>query len=69
MIGAIKTAHLLGCNPGGEVQGIEVEADTAPFIGDEWRRRILTKEECTAFDEELQRTCTAARERAQEVQE
>lgn len=32
--GAVRSAHLHGCNPGGEVQGLKIEEDTAPFIAE-----------------------------------
>ena len=64
---AIQRAHLLGCNPGGEVKGVKIFADTAPFIEDKWRRRILTKEECAELDQQIQAVCSHAARRAQEV--
>lgn len=61
---ALANARSLGCNPGGEVLGTDVEAEIVPFINAEWRRRLLTKEDIAVFDEELQRLCPNARERA-----
>ena len=64
---AVQRAHLLGCNPGGEVQGVEIPMDTAPFIEDKWRRRVLTREECAEFDKHVQAVCPHAARRAREV--
>lgn len=66
MTSAIRNAYKIGCNPGGEVLGTPVEDDIAPFIDAKWRRRLLTKAECTTLDEEIQQTCAVARERAKE---
>lgn len=66
-IGAIRSAHLHGCNPGGEVQGMEIAAGIAPFIAKTWLRRLLTKAECILFDDEIQQVCEAARQQAQET--
>lgn len=61
---AVRRSHLLECNPGGEIQVIQVAADTAPFIGDQWRRRILTRGECAALDQHLQEVCSSFAERS-----
>ena len=66
LLEAVHNAHLLGCNPGGEVVGVEVPPETAPHIGDKWRHRLLTDEECFEFDREIQTLCPAARRRASE---
>jgi len=51
MIEAVKSAHRLGCNPGGEVQGCPVQEDLV--IADRWLSRLLSREECTQVDEEV----------------
>ncbi len=50
MIGAVKVAHALGINPGGEVKGIECPANVEPFIPPEYRERLLSRDECLEFD-------------------
>jgi hypothetical protein len=50
MIGAVTMAHVLGCNPGGEVAGAPVPAD-APM--DHWPRgEVLSRERIAALDAE-----------------
>ncbi len=49
---AITLAHLLGCNPGGEVQGFPVPDVAAARVSGKWRHRLLTRAECEAFDTE-----------------
>jgi hypothetical protein len=61
---ALQRSYLLECNPGGEVRVIRIAADTAPYIEDKWRRRILTRVECIELDQHLQEVCAAAAERA-----
>jgi hypothetical protein len=48
---AVKVAHILGINPGGEVMSLEVPEDVE--IPEKWVERLLTIEECKAFDEEM----------------
>ena len=45
---AIEKAHRLGINPGGEVQGMELDDDAEPLPG--WDHRLLTRAECEQFD-------------------
>jgi hypothetical protein len=61
---AVLMAHALECNPGGEVLIAKIPVDTAPFIRDHWRCRVLTREETKVFDEEIQSVCEAAARRA-----
>lgn len=65
---AVKLAHLLESNPGGEVLGSEIPADTSPFIEDHWRRRILSEAECAELDQHIQEVCSAAARRASEAE-
>ena len=53
MIEAVRNAHMLGCNPGGEVLGQPVPEYLEPHIGTRWRVQLLTREECAAMDAEL----------------
>jgi hypothetical protein len=46
-------AHSLGCNPGGEVAGMLIPDEQVPLIRPKWLARVLTKQECHDFDEEL----------------
>ena len=48
MVDAIKCAHMLGCNPGGEVVGCEVASVPADMIG-----RMLTPDELARYGERL----------------
>lgn len=52
-LAAVMVAHREGCNPGGQVMMLEVPADVDPLIGDEWRSRLLTREECETLDAQL----------------
>lgn len=45
---ASMEAHSKGCNPGGQVMGVEIPEDFA--LPDGFTDRLLTKEECAAFD-------------------
>lgn len=45
---AARAAHVLGCNPGGEVQGVECREGT--MVPDEYANRLLTKGEALALD-------------------
>ncbi len=49
--GAVIAAHALGINPGGEVAGLEADPDLV--VPDKWINRLLTREECEAFDGEM----------------
>lgn len=50
---AIQNAWRLGCNPGGAVAFQPVPPTVEPHIKPEWIGRLLTREECEAFGEEL----------------
>ncbi len=50
---AVRNAHHLGCNPGGEVMGIAIELGTIDRVGEKWRRRLLNRDECEAMDAEV----------------
>lgn len=43
MVDAVRNAHRLRCNPGGEVQGLSIVVGRVP--SDPWRNRLLTKGE------------------------
>jgi hypothetical protein len=49
---AVRTAHALGINPGGQVQGHFIPPDIAPLVDAKWVERLLTREECEQFDRE-----------------
>ena len=55
MIEAVRVAHILGINPGGEVQGIQVPSKLVSRIKGKWIERLLTREECEEWDEEMRR--------------
>ena len=46
---AASAAHILGCNPGGEVQGFDLE-HMGPMVPDSYRDRLLTRAECDEVD-------------------
>ena len=48
---AVKVAHALGINPGGECKGVLVPVEMK--IPGKWVERLLNKEECLLFDEEM----------------
>lgn len=47
---AIQVAHSLGCNPGGEVKGIEVQDVLAPLIESKYIGVLMDKAACEIFD-------------------
>lgn len=49
LVNAIREAHVLRINPGGEVMGIPVPGDIAP--GGKWIGRLLSADECRELDE------------------
>jgi hypothetical protein len=50
ILSALRIAHRLGCNPGGEVQGCVIPPDIEPQIPRSFRGRLLTKIECNQLD-------------------
>jgi hypothetical protein len=50
---AIDEATRQGCNPGGEALGVVLDVRTASFVREQWRNRILTKEELYAYEREM----------------
>jgi hypothetical protein len=57
---AARNAHVFGCNPGGEVLGVEFPEDLAALVPARWRRRLLSREDVAAFDAELRAAKAAA---------
>ena len=49
MAGAVTESHRLGCNPGGEVEGVGPAQTT---VADGWANRLLNREECEQFERE-----------------
>lgn len=49
MTEAVVNAHIIGCNPGGAVQGVEVPEHMEAYCK-MWIGRLLTKDDCAAFD-------------------
>ena len=47
---AIGVAWNEGVNPGGEVAGIDLPDDMAARVPDEYKTRLLTREQCAALD-------------------
>lgn len=43
---AVRQAWRVGSNPGGEVMATAVDAASLSRWGDEWRNRLLTREDC-----------------------
>lgn len=52
IVEAVKAAHALGCNPGGDVAGYMVPYWAERAIGT-WTRRLLTREEATSLARDL----------------
>lgn len=50
---AVKAAYRKGCNPGGEVAGSTVPTEMVKYINTKWMNRLLTKDECIEFEEEV----------------
>ena len=50
MVEACRAAGVIGCNPGGEVSGIEIPNDLALLIPTTHRDRLLTLEQCKEVD-------------------
>ena len=47
---AAANAHRLGCNPGGEVMGIEAPEDMIHMVPESYRNRLLTRSEAEELD-------------------
>lgn len=52
-IDAVRNAHALKCNPGGEVMGVEIGPGDRDFIDRTWMGRVLSRTECEAFSAQL----------------
>ena len=50
---ALQAAWAAGCNPGGEVQGQQIEPEDDALVDAKWRCRLLSRAECDAMDREL----------------
>lgn len=48
-IQAVKVAHIIGCNPGGEVKGVPIPNNLK--IPSKWINTLLKYEECQQLDE------------------
>ena len=57
---ALTECNLRGINPHGECQGVLIPAEAAALISDQWKNRILSREDCGKFDTEM---CSLAAER------
>lgn len=55
IVEAVKVAHALGCNPGGEVVGHPVPADRVRFVRATWVGRLLNRAECQEVGDEVAR--------------
>lgn len=53
LVTAVRAAHALGCNPGGECVGLEIQEAMQPHVRPEWVGRLLTREECGELDREM----------------
>lgn len=54
-VAAIKIAHSLGINPGGEVVWVAIPPDRAPLVEAHWRERLLTRRETDDLNREVLR--------------
>ena len=48
---AVRKSHKLGCNPGGQVQGLPILNNLS--IPEHWLNRLLTRSECEQFNKEM----------------
>ena len=53
MVEAVKTAHALKINPGGEVVGVKLTMRQSARVGEKWRNRLLDAAACEALDHEV----------------
>lgn len=60
LLQAVQTAHTRGCNPGGEVKGVRIVPRILQLVRPEWRNRRLSREDCRAFDQEMDRLTAEA---------
>lgn len=51
---AVMEANLRGLNPHGECKGLEVPAAMAALIPEEWKYRLLSRNDCEQFDKEME---------------
>lgn len=61
LLQAVQTAHARGCNPGGEVKGVQFVPHILQLVRAEWRNRLLSREECLAFDRDMDRLAAEAK--------
>ncbi len=53
LVDAIATAHLNGCNPGGEVLGHSIPGELAPRVKAEHIGVLMNREQAESFDRAL----------------
>jgi hypothetical protein len=52
-ITAVMECNLRDINPHGECQGMEIPAEYAAMIPEEWKYRVLSRSDCADFDKEM----------------
>lgn len=50
---ALQVAHLLKCNPGGEVEGFEIPAERTRAIWSDEIGKLMSRDECAKFGERV----------------
>lgn len=50
---ALRMSHLLRINPGGDVQALLCPEEARPWIPAGWVGRLLSREDCATFEEEV----------------
>jgi hypothetical protein len=51
VVAAVTGSHVYGLNPGGEILTLEVPDDAAAHLPDEWKLRLLTREQLAELDD------------------
>jgi hypothetical protein len=53
VVDAVKTAHVFGCNPGGEVRGLPISDESMRGVDERDRFRLMGKAEMPRFKASL----------------
>lgn len=53
-LAAVAVASARGCNPHGEVVFLPIPDSLVSEIADKWKYRVLDRQECEAFDTEIE---------------
>lgn len=50
---AVEVASIAGCNPGGDILGWAISLESAAWVSDQWKNRLLSKGEIATFNAEI----------------